>query len=108
MKQTEAAAVALQPPAQLTPVTDRMDGFVFDQLFENRRCRPPVELTELEQSGMEPRAQQPHEIGVDRCPFRMRGNAAEQPATQLDERSRSTRREAQSVEQLLPWRFDHL
>jgi len=69
MKEGEAATVGLEPPAQVGPSVDLMNGFVFDETLEDERRRAPVDALQVEESAVEPRAEQVQQIFVERSGY---------------------------------------
>ena len=54
MKEGEAAAVGLQPAAQVIPAVDLMDGLVMDDPLEEGGRRMPVDTRQLQEARVEP------------------------------------------------------
>ena len=78
MEEGVAAAIGVEPVLQVVPRTDRVHGFVLDELLEQRGRRVPRDARQREQADVEQRGECWHELYVEigRAPGRRRRPAA--------------------------------
>ena len=106
MKERKAAPVGLQPAPQVGPVLDRMHRLVPDDLLQQRRGRAPVDLLQIEESGVEPRREQVAEVAVHGAKPGMLAQDLQQIAAHRDDRGRPAWCAVDPPHQLLPRRLD--
>ena len=85
MKEGVAAAIGVEPAAQVAPALDLVNRFVLDQALEHQRGRPPVDAPEDQESPIEPRPEQVDEVGIDADAFGMAGQRPEKVPADVDE-----------------------
>ena len=100
MEEPETAPVVLQPAPQIRPVANVVHGLVFDEVFEHRGRRMPVDPPELEESAIQPGSQQMLEVRGNHRPFRVAGQPTENATPHLDQRRRAPAGQIQPPEQL--------
>src|SRR6267143_4690573 len=101
MEKRVAAAVGLEPAAQVVPALNLVHGFVLDQLLQDQGGSTPVDALQDQEAAVEPGAEQVGEIGLDACPMRMLGQALQQPATHLQQHTDSAGGHVEAPEELL-------
>ena len=105
MEKSIAAAVGLEPAAQVVPALDLVHGLVLDQLLQHQRGRAPVDALQDQESAIEPGTEQTGEVGFDDRPMRMVGQAPQQPAPHFQENADSAGGHVEAPEELLARRF---
>jgi hypothetical protein len=85
MEKRIAAAVGLEPAAQVVPALNLVHGLVLDQLFQHQGGSAPVDALQDEEAAVEPGTEQVGEIGLDARPMRMLGQAPQHSAPHLQQ-----------------------
>ena len=60
-----AAAVGVQPAAEVTPPLNLMHGLVLNQPLQNQRRRVPIDAPQDQKATVEPGSEQVNEVGVN-------------------------------------------
>ena len=92
-------------PLQIVPVADLVHRLVADDLLEDVGGRRPVDAPQHQEAAVEPRREEMHEIGVDRCELRVHLDARREVPRACDQRRGAAGREVDPAEQFLPARL---
>ena len=108
MKERKATAIILQTTAQIVPAADFVDGFVADELFEQRGGRVPIDPRDAQESGIKPRLQQVMKIVIHLLEFAIFRQRIQQSLAHADDDARAAGCTIEPPQQLLAGWFSRV
>src|SRR5690606_26073370 len=92
VKESVAAAVAIEAVFQVGPAADVVHRFVLDELFQQRRGRIPGQPAQLQKTDIEPGGKKLLQLGIERQQARVAFKLAQQFGAQVQQKPHAVRK----------------